>query len=463
VSLRKVEQWQVSWRDGRRQRSRKFDEKARAARLAGEVERERGDRVNIRKVAQWEVRWREGGRDSRRRQRTFDRKADAETFEREVKRRKQLGELATWEKRNQTVRELGREWWANYAVPNLAEWTLTGYEPMLVKHIERRLGGLRVGEVSPEIVADFRTRLEAAGVGRHSVRLSLVVLQAMFKQAVAWGWVQTNPVKAVPKPSGKRERAVVCLAPSQVEAIRAALLAKEKLYAATLVSLVAYQGLRVPEEVLALEVKHVRAKTLLVEQRNIAGMIVAGQKVRGFHPRAVDWVEPARRDVTEYLLALGLRSGPLFPRADGEPWKLHDYKNWSPGLAPCRQGGEHRIRQGGREGQELGDPSLRPAARVRLAPDSGRPVDPRAGRADGPLAADDPRHLRARDSRAEGPPAGVRRGPDRAGARSSWTPGGRFNASLAVVSGRGMCRFAAMARPRIELGTPRFSVVCSTD
>jgi len=50
--------------------------------------------------------------------------------------------------------------------------------------------------------------------------------------------------------------------------------------------------------------------------------------VRGFHPRAIDWIEPARRDVTEYLLALGLRSGPLLPRADGEPWKLHDYKNW---------------------------------------------------------------------------------------------------------------------------------------
>jgi hypothetical protein len=33
-----------------------------------------------------------------------------------------------------------------------------------------------------------------------------------------------------------------------VEAIRAVLLAEEKLYAATLASLVAYQGLRVPEE-----------------------------------------------------------------------------------------------------------------------------------------------------------------------------------------------------------------------
>ena len=92
---------------------------------------------------------------------------------------------------------------------------------MLVTHIEPRLGSMRVGEVSAEVVADFRAKLEAAGVGRHCVRQSMVVLQAMFEQAIRWGWVQTNPVKAVKKPSAKRERAVVCLAPAQVEAIRA--------------------------------------------------------------------------------------------------------------------------------------------------------------------------------------------------------------------------------------------------
>jgi integrase len=260
------------------------------------------------------------------------------------------------------VRELAREWWRKYAVPNLADWTLTGYEPMLAKHIEPRLGSLRVGEVSPEVVADFRERLEAAGVGRHSVRLSLVVLQAMFKQAVAWGWVQANPVKAVPKPSGKRERGVVCLAPAQVEAIRAALLERDRLYAATIFSLVAYQGLRVPEEVLGLEVGHVRTNTLLVEQRNIRGELVAGQKVRGFHPRAVDWIEPARRDVTEYLLALGLRKGPLFPRRDGAPWKLHDYKNW------CRRVWHPAVKRAGlaREGTQY-----RPTVTARARKGSG--------------------------------------------------------------------------------------------
>ena len=135
----------------------------------------------------WEVRWREGGRASRQRGRIFDRKGDAQDFEREVRRRKRLGELALWEQRNRTVRELSREWWEKHAVPNLATWTLDKYQRLLGKHIDRRLGSLRCGEVTPEVVADFRRQLERAGVGRDSVRTSMVVLQAMFAQAVRWG------------------------------------------------------------------------------------------------------------------------------------------------------------------------------------------------------------------------------------------------------------------------------------
>jgi integrase len=284
--------------------------------------------VTKREDGRWEVRWRVAGRNSPRRKRIFDRKSDADRFETEIRRRKALGELALFEQRTRSVEELATEWWAKYAVPNLADWTLKGYERMLVSHVQPRLGAMRVGEVNAEVVADFRAKLEAAGVGRHSVRQSMVVLQAMYEQAIRWGWVQVNPVKAVRKRSARRERAVVCLAPAQVEKIRAALIAKGKLYAATMVSLIAYQGLRTPEELLALEVKHVRKNTLLIEQRNIVGEIVGGQKVRGFHPRAIDLLDPVRRDVQEYLLATGIRSGLLFPRRDGKPWRLHDYNNW---------------------------------------------------------------------------------------------------------------------------------------
>jgi hypothetical protein len=118
----------------------------------GQIKIEPGSNVSVRKVDQWEVRWREAGRGSRQRQRSFDRKGDAETFEREVKRRKQLGELAVWEQRNRSVRELGREWWAKYAVPNLAEHTLDGYERVLAGH-KARNGRQRAGYIDQRLGA----------------------------------------------------------------------------------------------------------------------------------------------------------------------------------------------------------------------------------------------------------------------------------------------------------------------
>lgn len=271
--------------------------------------------VTKRDDGRWEVRWRVAGRGSPRRKRIFDRKTDADRFETEVRRRKALGELGLFEQRNRSVEDLAKEWWAKYAVPNLADWTLKGYERMLVSHIQPRLGAMRVGEVNAEVIADFRAKLEAAGVGWHSVRQSMVVLQAMYEQAIRWGWVQINPVKAVRKPSAKCERAVVYLAPAEVEKIRNELIARDQLYAATMVSLIAYQGLRTPEELLGVEVRHIRKNTVLVEQRNIVGKIVGGQKVRGFHPRAIDLLDPVRRDVQEYLLATGIRAGVLFRAA----------------------------------------------------------------------------------------------------------------------------------------------------
>lgn len=278
----------------------------------------------------WEVRWRDGGRGSRQHSQTFKRKGDADLFAAAVKRRKALGELELMEAGNRTVEELAVEWWKKYAKPNLARNTRQNYARRLDDYVIPRLGRLRLRELTPGAVAGFRSDLERAGVGRDSTRVSMVVLQAMFRQAVMWRWVSDNPVRHVKKPSGKRETAVVCLAPAQVEAIRRVLLDDGRLYAATMVSLVAYQGLRVPEELLGLEVRHVRQNTLLVEQRNIDGEIVAGQKVHGFHPRAIDLLEPVRRDVAEHLLALGRPPGRelLFARRDGRPWLRHDYQNW---------------------------------------------------------------------------------------------------------------------------------------
>jgi integrase len=103
------------------------------------------------------------------------------------------------------------------------------------------------------------------------------------------------------------------------------------LASATLVSLLAYEGLR-PEEALALEDRHVGKRPLLVEQKNIDGSIEPGQKTSR-PPRSPELWPAVRRDVAEYQLATN-RSATrhalqlLLPRPDGEAWREHDYRNW---------------------------------------------------------------------------------------------------------------------------------------
>ena len=70
--------------------------------------RKRGRRVR------WLVRWREEGRE---RSRTFDRKTDAEDFEREQRRRAQLGAHAPAAPSTVRLDDWLREWWARDARP----------------------------------------------------------------------------------------------------------------------------------------------------------------------------------------------------------------------------------------------------------------------------------------------------------------------------------------------------------
>ena len=73
------------------------------------------------------------------------------------------------------------------------------------------------------------------------------MLQRILQRAVEWERIQGNPVKAVRKPPPDRRRAVRPLPPHTVEAVRAVLLARGRLADATLVSVLAYAGLRLQE------------------------------------------------------------------------------------------------------------------------------------------------------------------------------------------------------------------------
>jgi integrase len=197
--------------------------------------------------------------------------------------------------------------WNNYALP--------------------RLGQRRLRDISPTVIVEFRASLERGGIGPQTVRKTLTMLQSMFRTAVEWERVSTNPVKAVRKPSVSRQRAIQPLSPVKIESLRRWLIENASTQDAGLVSLMAYAGLR-PQEALALRWRGIRERTLLVEEAVAYGEL-KGQKT-GRPPRTIRLLAALRQDLGEWRLAAGVPEDDVFllPGRDDRPWQLHDWQNW---------------------------------------------------------------------------------------------------------------------------------------
>ena len=271
----------------------------------------------------WRVRWRQAGRN---RSKVLGRKRDAEAFDAELRRKRRTGELAALDAGKETLAELGEEWWKLYAEPNLAASTLKVYAILWDTHVLPRLGSLRLREITPPVVTRFRLELEAEGVGRVSIHKAMTLLQGVLQRACEWDRLASNPARAVRKPSAARARAVEPLTPDAVEAVRAWLLDRELLRDATLVSVLAYAGLR-PGEALALTWSHVRERTLFVEAAVSVGVVGATKTRRR---RTVRLLPPLAADLAEWRLRAGRPPADalVFPGHDGGPWSSAAYKNW---------------------------------------------------------------------------------------------------------------------------------------
>jgi integrase len=197
--------------------------------------------------------------------------------------------------------------WNNYALP--------------------RLGQRRLRDISPAVIVEFRSSLERGGIGPQTVRKTLTMLQSMFRTAVDWERVGSNPVKAVRKPSVSRQRAIQPLSPVKIESLRLWLIENASAQDAGLVSLMAYAGLR-PQDALALRWRGIRERTLLIEEAVAYGEI-KGQKT-GRPPRTIRLLAPLRQDLAEWRLAAGVPDDEAFllPGRGERPWQLHDWQNW---------------------------------------------------------------------------------------------------------------------------------------
>lgn len=291
------------------------------------------------------VRWKDPAT-GRRLVETLYSREDALDFQAQLRLARRRGSLNELDLGRELLVDFAAEWWTRFARHELATNTRQTYASMWNTHLLPRLGHLELRQITPGVVARLKSDLQADGVGAPTIRKTLSLLQAMLRQALAWDRIRLNPVKQVSKPKAPRQRAVVALSPSRVETLRSLLLGgyvecvpdktggtravmhNPDLLAATLVSLFAYTGAR-PEDLLALEVRHIGRATLLIEQKNVDGEILVGQKTDR-PPRSIDVLPPVRQDLAGYLLATGRRAPKalLFPRPDGRPWRETDYRNW---------------------------------------------------------------------------------------------------------------------------------------
>ncbi len=259
----------------------------------------------------WQVRWTEGGR---KRARTFSRKHDADAFELEVKRRRQLGTLAPdlIQSRQSLAEFVEREWWPRYAIPNLAADTRRRYLELWGKHLLPRLGGFELREINPMVVEDLRDQMARDGASADTQRRAMTLLQGILKRAVARGLIPANPVAQVPKPK-QRVSEPHPLPPETVEQIRVQLRPRD----AMIVSLLAYAGLR-PVEDRGASWGDVRNRTLRVSASKTGRV------------RHVDLLGPLAQDLAEWRLASGRPSdGELIvSRPTGGGWTREDWANW---------------------------------------------------------------------------------------------------------------------------------------
>jgi len=274
------------------------------------------------KVA-WRVRWREG---RVLKSRDFDRKRDADAFEIVVRRSAQLGDLGMLEAGKQHLDELAREWWTTYAEPNLAPKTRVMYASLWDRYVLPRLGGFELRRLTPAVIEAFQAELRREGVGEPTILKTLTLLQGILQRAVVWGRIRANPVSPIRKPVQTRRHAVRPIPPATVEQIRRKLIAQRRIRDATLVSVMAYAGLR-PGEALALRWGDIGERTILVERAAALGAV---KETKTGQTRTVRLLGPLARDLREWRFKCG-RPGDdalVFPRFDGAVWNEEDWRNW---------------------------------------------------------------------------------------------------------------------------------------
>jgi excisionase family DNA binding protein len=283
-----------------------------------------------RAVWTFRVRWADPVSGERRSQEfdTVDDALDYQAYLRLARRRGALDELS----RGRVVLSefVEDDWWPNHAGRRLSRHTLTAYSQVWNRNLLPRVGHLELRQITTPTVQTLREALEADGLGPATVRKSPAVLQSICAHAVRKGELTINPVSAVRKPAAKRAVVIDPFCVEEVEGLLAALRDRASHPSQwMLAELIAYSGAR-PQDALALSYGGIGTRRIVYAEKNVDGRIVAGSKTGADRARSVTLLASLRKDLLAFRLAAGNppEDALVLRGPDGEPWRLHDYKNW---------------------------------------------------------------------------------------------------------------------------------------
>ncbi|MGN6190271.1 MAG: tyrosine-type recombinase/integrase [Conexibacter sp.] len=276
------------------------------------VTRRSGSRV-------YRVRWRENGRQFGR---TFDHKPDAEAWDREVKRRQQLGPLAVQQLTNRSV-TLG-EWiverWTPEHGVTLERSTRARYADVHALHIAPMLDDVPLNVLTVGVLRRWQARLVAGGMKPGTVHKCRTFLSSVLRHAAEAEAIPANPMALVRAPRAEHREQTRPLAPATVERIRSSLDAER----AAIVSVLAYAGLR-PGELRALRWGDVRERTILVQRGADPDGKAKATKTRAV--RTVRLLAPLAADLRAWRMASGRPhdTALVFPGRNSGAWTKEEW------------------------------------------------------------------------------------------------------------------------------------------
>ena len=270
----------------------------------------------------YEVRWREGKRNRARR---FDLKRDADAFDRELARRRQLGPLAVQQLtvKGPTLADWIATRWAPEHASQLEESTRELYARNYADRVEHHLGHLPLQELTVGRLREWQTELLRAGVSPHGVLKARVFLSSVLRHAAESEAIPGNPLSLVRAPRQDHKEEVQPLVPLLIEEIRALLQPRD----AAIVSVLAYSGLR-PGEMRGLRWQEVRERTLLIHRAATPAGKAKAVKNRRY--RTVRLLATLVEDLAAWrdTAPSGAARALVWPRSDGEIWTRDDWDNW---------------------------------------------------------------------------------------------------------------------------------------